>query len=345
MTIEQATPENTDVAPGSGGGEPGTGERHDRVLHFLEAYALLGLLVLTALFFSVLPATSDTFPTSSNLQITAANQAVLAIVAIGVLIPLIANSFDLSVGAVTGLSAVFVASALSGGTPIVVTIGIGIGLGAVVGIVNALLVSRFGLNAVVTTLGTSTVVTGVVLQKTGGVSIVADIPESLTNFASANTLEIPNVVIVMAVVAGLAYYLLEHTPFGRELYAFGSNPTAAQLVGIRTMFLQSTAFVMAGALSGGAGVLSVARAGGADPSAGAAILLPALAAAFLSAASVKPGRYNVGGVIVAIFFLAVLNSGLNLAGAQPYVTEYVNGMALIIGVALAVVMRKRRGLA
>jgi ribose transport system permease protein len=73
-----------------------------------------------------------------------------------------------------------------------------------------------------------------------------------------------------------------------------------------------------------------------------AFLLPALAAAFLSAASVKPGRYNVGGVLVAIFFLAVLNSGLNLAGAAPYVSDYVNGAALIIGVGLALVMRRRR---
>ena len=336
-------PQDQRSESGRGAHTPGPTGR-DRLLHFLEAYALIGLLVLTALFFALLPATADTFPTTRNLQITAANQAVLAIVAIGVLIPLITNSFDLSVGAVTGLSAVFVASSLSSGMPLFAAIFVGLGLGLIVGIANAFLVARFGLNAVVTTLGTATVVTGVVLQKTGGVSIVADIPESLTNFASDNTLGIPNVVLVMVAVALVTYFVLEHTPFGRELYALGSNPTAARLVGVRTMLIQSVAFVAAGVLSGAAGVLSVARAGGADPTAGTAILLPALAAAFLSAASVKPGRYNVGGVIVAIFFLATLNSGLNLAGAEPYVSEYVNGTALIVGVALSVVMRRRRGL-
>lgn len=325
-----------------GGGE----ERATRgLLHYVEAYALLGLLALTALFFTLLPETADTFPTDTNLQITVANQAVLAIVAIGVLIPLIANSFDLSVGAVTGLSAVFVAGALSSGTPILVAIALGIGLGIVVGSLNAALVSRLGLNAVVTTLGTGTIVTGVVIQKTGGTSIVANIPAGLTDFAGDNTFGIPNVALVMAVIALAIYFLLEHTPFGRQLYALGSNPEAARLVGVRTTLLKAVAFVLAGALSGAAGVLLVARSGGADPSAGPAFLLPALAAAFLSAAAVKPGRYNVGGVIVAIFFLAVLNSGLNLAGAAPYIADYVNGTALIVGVALAFLMRRRRGIA
>jgi ribose transport system permease protein len=86
----------------------------------------------------------------------------------------------------------------------------------------------------------------------------------------------------------------------------------------------------------------VARAGGADPAVGDGFTLPALAAAFLSAAAVKPGRYNVGGALVAIFFLAVLNNGLNLAGAQPYVASYVNGVALVAGVGLAAYLQRRR---
>ena len=86
----------------------------------------------------------------------------------------------------------------------------------------------------------------------------------------------------------------------------------------------------------------MARAGGADPRVGESFTLPALAAAFLSAAAIKPGHYNVGGVLVAIFFLAALNSGLNLAGAANYVSNYVNGAALIVGVGLAGFMGRRR---
>ena len=95
-------------------------------------------------------------------------------------------------------------------------------------------------------------------------------------------------------------------------------------------------------LAGGAGALQVARAGGADPRVGEQFTLPALAAAFLSAAAIQPGRYNVWGTIVAIFFLAALNAGLNLAGSQDYVTNFVNGAALIIGVGLAAYLGRRR---
>jgi ribose transport system permease protein len=137
---------------------------------------------------------------------------------------------------------------------------------------------------------------------------------------------------------------MSYTPFGRYLYAIGVNRTAARLVGLRTRLNLATAFVIAGALAGVAGILAVARAGGADPQLGDQLLLPAFAAAFLSAASIKPGRYNVGGLLVAVYFLAVLNNGLNLAGVEPYVNLYVNGGALIIGVGLAAHLgRKRRG--
>lgn len=91
-----------------------------------------------------------------------------------------------------------------------------------------------------------------------------------------------------------------------------------------------------------AGLLYVAGAGGASPNVGTTFTLPALAAAFLSAAAVRPGRFNVWGTIIAIFFLAVLNSGLSLAGMPPYVNDYVNGGALIVGVALAAALYRRR---
>lgn len=326
----------------SGAAEPHPSAGPSRVWSLLEANALLLLLVAIVIFFSFYPETSETYPTLGNFQAIVGNQAVLAIVALAALIPLITNEFDLSVGATAGVSSVFTASALSGGTAVPLAILLGIGIGLFVGTINGLIVTRLGVNAVIATLGTATIMAGVVTMKTGGVAVVSNIPRVVTDFGSQNTLEVPRTAIALTLVAIAVYYLLEHTPFGIYLYALGSNPEAAKLAGLPTMRTLGMTFVVAGTLAGAAGVLQVARAGGADPRVGESFTLPALAAAFLSAAAVKPGRYNVGGVLVALFFLAALNSGLNLAGAQTYVASYVNGAALIVGVGLAAYLGRRR---
>lgn len=320
----------------------GKGGRPSR-LERLEPWGMGLLLVAVIVFFSFLPETSETFPTSANVRVVVANQSVLAIVALAALIPLVCNEWDLSVGAVAGVSAVYAASVLSSGGSIPVAILVGVAIGVCVGAFNALIVTRVGVNAVITTLGTATILGGVITAKTEGTAIVGNIPTAVSDFGAGTTIGIPSTTVVMAVIAGLTYYMLNYTPFGRYLYALGSNREAAQLVGLRNRLVLASAFVAAGALSGAAGVLQVARAGGADPKVGATFTLPALAAAFLSAAAVRPGKYNVGGLLTAIFFLAFLNSGLNLAGAQSYVSDYVNGAALILGVALAAYLgRKRR---
>lgn len=310
--------------------------------HYLEAYAFLGLLIAAAIFFSVWPETSETFPSAANLRTLVGANSVIAIVALAALVPLVTNEFDLSVGAVAGLSSVFVAAALAGGTPIALAVALGVGLGIGVGAVNALLITRVGVNAVIATLGISIILAGVVNQKTGGLSVTGDIPLGFSEFGSSNWLGIPKPAYVLALLALAVYYLLGHTPYGRYLYAFGSNREAARLVGIPTRLTLGLTFVISGALAGAAGVLQVTRAGSADPKVGETFTLPALAAAFLSAAAMQPGRYNVAGTLVAIFFLAVLNSGLNLAGSPEYVSNYVNGAALIVGVGLAVRLGRRQ---
>lgn len=316
--------------------------RSPRLMKFFEAYALVIVLVGIAIFFTFYDKTADTFLTSANMRILVSNQVVPAIVALAALIPLVCNQFDLSVGAITGLGAVFVASVLSKSTSIPVAILVGVALGLGVGLVNALLVTRVMLNGVIATLGTAALVAGVVAQKTGGQAIVSNIPASFTAFGSENFIGIPKVAWTLVVLALVVYFLLEHTPLGRQAYAIGSNDNAAKLVGIRTDVIIGLSFVGAGVLAGIAGVLYVARAGGADPSIGPDYTLTGLAAAFLSAAAIRPGRFNVGGTLVAVFFLAVINNGLDLAGAPDYVSSYVNGAALIAGVALAGFISRRR---
>lgn len=339
--IAPAVPRTAEGAEGRTATAPD--RRRRRVVDYLEALALPACLLLAGAYFALSPATSATFLTSANLQVLIAGQAVVAIVALALLVPLCADQWDLSVGATAALGAVYAAATMSGGS---VTRGILVALtvGALVGLVNAVIVTRFNVNAVIATLGTMTIIAGVINLKTAGIPIVSQIPESLVDLGSGTWLGIPQLGLLVAVVALAVHYLLEHTPYGRYLYALGANPTAARLVGLRTRSLIASTFVLAGVLAAIAGVLAVARSGGANPRLGDQLLLPAFAAAFLSAASIKPGRPNVGGVLVAVYFLAVLNNGLSLAGAQPYVSSFVNGGALIVGVALATYLgRRKRG--
>lgn len=334
-TIEQTEPMRS---PTPATRKPSAG----RLTEFFEAYAMVFLIGVIIAFFSFYGPTSDTFPTVANFQAVVGNQAVIGIVALAALVPIACDEWDLSVGACAGVSSIYVASAMSSGTPVPLAIALGLGVGLVVGLFNAFIVTRIGVNGIIATLGTATILAGVTQAKTGGVAIVANIPTSVVEFGSGNWLGVPKAGWLLILVMVFVYYLLNHTPFGRYLYALGANREAAALVGLRIKKLEGWSFVAAGVLAGLAGALQVARSGGADPRVGEQFTLPALAAAFLSAAAIQPGRYNVVGTIVAVFFLAVLNAGLNLAGTEAYVTNYVNGAALIVGVGLAVYLGKRR---
>ncbi len=321
---------------------PASSRRRRPTTYYLEAYAFLGLLVLAFAFFSIWPKTADTFLSAANLQVLIGGNTVIAVVALGSLIPLVCNEWDLSIGANAGLASASVAIALSNGSSLPRAILIGIVIGVAVGAVNALLVTRLGVNAVISTLGISIILGGVISVRTHGQGVSGDFPTAFIDFGTLNWFGVPRTAYALAVVTAAVYYMLNHTPFGRYLYALGSNRSAASLVGIRTKRIMAWSFMLGGALCGVAGVLLVARSGGADPRVGDSLTLPALAAAFLSAAAIKPGQYNVFGTLVAVYFLAVLNSGLSLAGAQDYVASFVNGGALIVGVALAVRLGSRR---
>lgn len=339
MTAEVAP--KTDFTPTPEAAGPSS--RANAVRTRVEAWALPLLTVAVGAFFTFWPKTSDVFLTTANLQVLLGTQSVVAVIALGALVPLIAGKWDLSVGAAAGLVAVLAAQSLASGHSLLFALALGLGAGALVGLANALITTFGRVNAVITTLGTATIIDGVVNQRTKGLAVFTDIPRSVVDFGTGTWLGLPRTVYAVALLGLAVYYVLDHTPYGRYLYAFGSNPSAASLVGIRSRAILIYSFVIAGGLAALGGLLQLARAGGADPAVGDGFTLPALAAAFLSAASIRPGKYNVGGTLVAILFLTVLNSGLNLAGTPPYVGRYVNGSALIVGVGLAAWLGRKQG--
>jgi ribose transport system permease protein len=307
-------------------------------------YGLLFLLAVEIVFFRLYGPTASVYLSHANLVTLIGNQAVVSIVALAALIPLTAGYIDLSPGAITGVASITSATAMSRfHAPIILAIVLGIAAATILGSVNGILIARFELSSIVTTLGTSTALSGVMLWYTGGSTIGSNLPQSLLNVGSLNWLGIPEVAYVMVPVILVCWFLLENTPFGRYLQATASSPRSARLVGLNVRRNVLTAFVLAGFLAGVAGVLLTARSGAADSTTGPSYLFPALAAVFLGATTIHPGRPNVWGTVVGIFFVAFAVSGLSLMGASAWAPSLFNGLILVIAAGMAIVFARRRG--
>jgi ribose transport system permease protein len=315
------------------------------VVATLERYGLVVLLGLLILFFALLPATSESFLTVANIRNIAANEAVIAIAALAALIPLIGGQFDVSIGAVLGMVSVAIAAlTVRAGLPLGVALVLGVAMGAVVGAVNGFVVAYLRTSSFIITLGMATLVGGLVSLYTKD-QVILGVPQPLSNFGTLNWFGVPRVVWLLAVVSLAVGYVLRHTVFGRQLLSVGANPRSARLVGIPVPLVVLLSFVLAGALAGIAGAVELARTGSGNPQVGPGFTLSALAAAFLGSTTIRPGRFNVPGTIVGVFFVAISVNGLTLAGAADWVEPVFNGAAVVIAVSVSTVLAHRRGTA
>jgi ribose transport system permease protein len=216
-------------------------------------------------------------------------------------------------------------------------------VGTFVGTFNGVMVAYCGVNSIIGTLGTATIIGGLVTAYTNGVPISEHLSVTLTNLSIDKWLGLPTLFILMLVISVIVWFMLTQMPLGRYLEAVGTNLSAARLTGLRVTRLVFWSFVIGGFFSGVAGILLVGTEGTADPStASISTVVPALAAAFLGFTTWQPGRYNVPGTILALFFLGALTSGLALVGAAPWVTDSVNGAVVIVAVAIGVQIKRKR---
>lgn len=311
-----------------------------------EPYALAILFIAVFAFFSLEPRTSEIFLSHANLRSVISNQAVLGVLAIGSLAPLVCRNFDLSVGAVASLSQIAIASAMARfHLPIALALLIGLGIGAGVGVINGLVVTRLRVNALIATLGIGTVLGGLIQAYTKGQTIVSGISPRLVRFGSGETLSVPNVVFVLAVVSVLVWYLLTQLPFGRYLSFIGSNPSSARLVGVDVDRIVRRSFITSSLFASIGGALLVARNGTGDPQAGTSYMLQALSAAALGATAIRPGRYNVPGTLLAIGLLGFGVNGLTLHGVPYWINDVFFGGSLVIAVAGSTLLGRKRGAA
>ena len=309
---------------------------------FLNKYAVVIVLAAMIAVFSILR--PQTFFTVGNFTTLANSQAVLLILSLALILPLSVGEFDLSVASGLGFGAVLTGFLNGeGGWPLWATIAMVLVVGAVVGAVNALFIVQFEVNAFIVTLGTGTVLAGLTIWVSGG-QILSNISPDLINTVTLTVggLALPFWIAVALVL--VFWYVYEYTPLGRYLTFVGLGAEVARLAGLPIRSLRFGAFIVAGIMAAGCGVLAVGLLGSADPSAGASYLLPAYAGAFLGTTVIRPGRFNALGTAVALALLVVGVTGLQLLGAAGWVEQVFNGAALILAVTFArIVSRHERG--
>lgn len=307
-----------------------------------EQFGLPLVLLLEIVFFSIKEPT--TFATVANFQIVATSASVLAVAAAALMVPLVGGRFDVSVGSNLALCSIAVASLMSKyHLPLIAAVLSAVAIGTVIGAINGTVVAYLGVNSIIATIGTSTVMGGIVEGYTGGVSINTGLSRTLTNLSANYVLDIPVLFIITIVICAFVWFLMTQTPYGRSLFATGSNLSAARLNGLPVRRIVLLSFVVAGLLAGLAGVMEVAAQGAGDPaSGGLTFILPALAAVFLGATTLQPGRYNMPGTLLSLIFITTTISGLVLSGLSPWVTDVFNGCALVIAIAFSAQLRRRR---
>lgn len=307
-----------------------------------EQFGLPVLFVVMVVFFATYSTSHTAFTSSANINNILAGQSVTGIIALGMVVPLAAGFFDVSIAAIAGVANVTAAALIvEHGQPVWVGMLAALLVGGLLGAANGVLVAYFRVNGLIVTLGSSTVLGGLLTWYTKGASI-SGVPDSLGNWGSLKWLGIPRPFWLLIVVGLIIWYVLMHTPYGRQFEAVGSNEAAARLVGIRVERMVFVSFVLAGAIAGIAGILLTSRSGGADPTAGPSYLFPALAAVFLGATTIRPGKYNVWGTIIGIFFVAVGVTGFTLIGADAWVTPVFDGAVLMAAVFISTVVGRRR---
>jgi ribose transport system permease protein len=297
---------------------------------------LVGMVVIVALM------EPSTFPTKDNVINILNQSALAAIVAMGVTFPLVAGEFDLSVGNTASLSGVVACTLmLKHGMGIPEAFVLAVLLGAAIGLVNGLVVTVIGVNALVATLGIGTIVIGINYAIAGGLPVTLTDANSFIDLTLGKFLGIPYPVYVMVALAALLWVLLNRTVLGQSMQAVGGNPVAARLSGVRVDRVRVIVFIIAGACAAITGVLLASRTGSASVNGGDTYLLSAYAAAFFGSAVLRDGQFHIVGTIVGVVTVAVGFNAIALIGLGTHWQYLFQGGLLILGVGVGTLARRR----
>ena len=298
-----------------------------------ELLQRFGLIISFLLLCAVLALLSDRFLTVNNAVNVLRQSTINGIIAVGMTFVILTAGIDLSVGATLALSTVVTANLLQQGIPVLLAVLIGLALGAALGFLNGVIITKAHVPPFVATLGMMTVARGLALTYTQGRPITG-LPDAFRFIGTGSLGPIPMPIIIAGLTFLVGWVVLKRTRVGEYIYAIGNNPVAARYAGIATDSYITFVYVLAGLLSALAGMILVARLNSAQPTAAIGYEFDAIAAVVVGGTSFAGGEGSLGGTLLGVLVIAVINNGLNLLNVssfyQPVVTGIVIALALLI---------------
>lgn len=286
---------------------------------------------------------SPFFLTEGNILNIGRAIAITGIIAAVTTMVLVAGELDLSIGAVMAIGGIAAAKALEAGAPVFVVIIVGLAVGFVCGLVNALLVVGIGVNALIATIGTQFVWRGLSFIWTEGVPVPTFENTGFAYLGQGEVRSIPVSVIVLVASFVVISAIMSLTKFGSHIYSIGGSRDASRLSGVPVMRVRVAVYVLSGIAAAVAGTILASANGSANAISGSGVELTIIGAVILGGTALIGGRGSVLGTLLGIIFLGALANGMNLIGLAAYWQIFIQGLVLIIAVTIDELVRKRLG--
>jgi ribose/xylose/arabinose/galactoside ABC-type transport system permease subunit len=303
------------------------------VISFLGENGFIVIFILWALFLAF---NTRNFATTQNLFTVLRQASIIGIVAVGAHFIILLGDIDLSLASTLTLSGVVMAALMINQSiePLWAAL-VGLGVGALIGLINGFVITRLKINAIITTLGMMSILEGLAFTITQGRTITGDAIESIEFLSVGTVLNIiPVPVLIMFAFYIVAWVVLQRTTYGAHVFAVGNNDKAAWLSGVNVNRVKLIAYVLAGMLAAFGGVMQVARQGTATGALGGDFLFPILTAVVLGGASLTGGRGKIVNTLIAAIFLTSITNGMILLGIGIYTQRIVSGAILIVALSL-----------
>ncbi len=289
--------------------------------------SLIGLIIFSI----IIAILNPNFMTPDNVRNVLRQTSINAIIASGMTFIIITGGIDLSVGSTFAFASVVLAKLVGSGMPPALALVFGLVVGALIGMMNGMIIAKAKLQPFIVTLSTMTIISGLTLIITQGKPVSVDLG-ALAWIGSGSIFTIPVPVIIMIIIIVICYFILTKTTIGRYVYAVGSNEESAKLSGVNVDRVKIFVYTLTGLLAALAGIIIMARLSSAQPNAGEGYELDAIAAVVLGGTSLTGGVGNVTGTIVGALIIGVLNNSLNLMNVSSYYQLLAKGVVILVAV-------------